>query len=77
MRFTRAVSEKIYFSIICCLYFADKLLSLIWSFILFHLMQVIFETSRLATIVNGVLRKTTKEMELNSECYLFYFYFFI
>jgi len=71
MRFTRAVSEKIYFSIIYCLY-----LSLIWSFILFHLMQVIFETSRLATIVNGVLRKTTKEMELNSERYLFYFYFF-
>lgn len=30
-------------------------------------MQVIFETSRLATIVNGVLRKTTKEMELNGE----------
>ncbi|XP_065858809.1 cytochrome P450 85A-like [Euphorbia lathyris] len=26
---------------------------------------VIFETSRLATIVNGVLRKTTREMELN------------
>ncbi|KAM7510176.1 hypothetical protein LguiB_009051 [Lonicera macranthoides] len=26
---------------------------------------VIYETSRLATIVNGVLRKTTKEMELN------------
>nr|AYV88874.1 cytochrome P450 oxidase CYP85A1 [Polygala tenuifolia] len=26
---------------------------------------VIFETSRLATIVNGVLRKTTKDMELN------------
>ncbi|KAL8161165.1 hypothetical protein V2J09_012654 [Rumex salicifolius] len=26
---------------------------------------VIFETSRLATIVNGVLRKTTKEMEIN------------
>ncbi|KAJ6707538.1 CYTOCHROME P450 FAMILY PROTEIN [Salix viminalis] len=26
---------------------------------------VIFETSRMATIVNGVLRKTTKEMELN------------
>ncbi|KAJ8775166.1 hypothetical protein K2173_020170 [Erythroxylum novogranatense] len=26
---------------------------------------VIFETSRLATVVNGVLRKTTKEMELN------------
>ncbi|GLT61972.1 hypothetical protein SLA2020_346420 [Shorea laevis] len=26
---------------------------------------VIFETSRLATIVNGVLRKTTEEMELN------------
>ncbi|XWS36847.1 hypothetical protein CRYUN_Cryun20dG0120900 [Craigia yunnanensis] len=26
---------------------------------------VIFETSRLATIVNGVLRKTTQEMELN------------
>lgn len=30
-------------------------------------MQVIFETSRLATIVNGVLRKTTKEMVLNGE----------
>ncbi|RYR32945.1 hypothetical protein Ahy_A10g047468 isoform A [Arachis hypogaea] len=29
---------------------------------------VIFETSRLATIVNGVLRKTTQDMELN--CYL-------
>lgn len=28
-------------------------------------MQVIFETSRLATIVNGVLRKTTQEMEVN------------
>ncbi|KAF4352131.1 hypothetical protein G4B88_015041 [Cannabis sativa] len=28
---------------------------------------VIFETSRLATIVNGVLRKTTKDMELNGE----------
>lgn len=26
---------------------------------------VIFETSRLATVVNGVLRKTTKDMELN------------
>ncbi|OMO93507.1 Cytochrome P450, partial [Corchorus capsularis] len=26
---------------------------------------VIFETSRLATVVNGVLRKTTEEMELN------------
>lgn len=30
-----------------------------------ELVQVIFETSRLATVVNGVLRKTTKEMELN------------
>lgn len=29
------------------------------------MMQVIFETLRLATIVNGVLRKTTQEMELN------------
>ncbi|KAM6578232.1 hypothetical protein CsatB_030069 [Cannabis sativa] len=28
---------------------------------------VIFETSRLATIVNGVLRKTTKDMELNGD----------
>lgn len=28
-------------------------------------MQVIFETSRLASIVNGVLRKTTKDIELN------------
>ncbi|KAI8023590.1 ENHANCER OF AG-4 protein 2 [Camellia lanceoleosa] len=27
--------------------------------------SVIFETSRLATIVNGVLRKTTQDMELN------------
>ncbi|KAI8017684.1 Cytochrome P450 85A1 [Camellia lanceoleosa] len=29
--------------------------------------SVIFETSRLATIVNGVLRKTTQDMELNGE----------
>ncbi|GFZ10935.1 brassinosteroid-6-oxidase 1 [Actinidia rufa] len=28
---------------------------------------VLFETSRLATIVNGVLRKTTEEMELNGQ----------
>ncbi|KAL6961130.1 hypothetical protein U1Q18_038893 [Sarracenia purpurea var. burkii] len=28
---------------------------------------VIFETSRLATIVNGVLRKTTQDMEMNGE----------
>ncbi|KAE8690134.1 Cytochrome P450 85A1 [Hibiscus syriacus] len=28
-------------------------------------LRVIFETSRLVTIVNGVLRKTTREMELN------------
>ena len=33
----------------------------------FFLMQVIFETSRLATIVNGVLRKTTEDMELNGK----------
>ncbi|CAA3012342.1 cytochrome P450 85A1 [Olea europaea subsp. europaea] len=26
---------------------------------------VIYETSRLATIVNGILRKTTKDMEIN------------
>lgn len=31
--------------------------------------QVIFETSRLATIVNGVLRKTTKDMEMNGKSY--------
>lgn len=31
----------------------------------FLILQVIFETSRLATVVNGVLRKTTKDMELN------------
>ncbi|KAJ0692495.1 putative cytochrome P450 [Helianthus annuus] len=31
---------------------------------------VIFETSRLATIVNGVLRKTMKDMELNGECFV-------
>ncbi|GAV87407.1 p450 domain-containing protein, partial [Cephalotus follicularis] len=29
---------------------------------------VIFETSRLATIVNGVLRKTTQDMEMNGKC---------
>jgi brassinosteroid-6-oxidase 2 len=28
---------------------------------------VIFETSRLATIVNGVLRKTTHDLELNGK----------
>jgi len=26
---------------------------------------VIYETSRLATIVNGVLRKTTRDLEIN------------
>ena len=36
----------------------------IWSSFCTFL-QVIFETSRLATIVNGVLRKTTQDMELN------------
>lgn len=36
-------------------------------FFYFYLLQVILETSRLATIVNGVLRKTTKDMELNGE----------
>ena len=30
--------------------------------------QVIFETSRLATVVNGVLRKTTKDVELKGKC---------
>lgn len=30
-------------------------------------MQVIFETLRLASVVSGVLRKTTKELELNGE----------
>ena len=29
------------------------------------LVQVILETSRLATVVNGVLRKTTQDVELN------------
>lgn len=28
-------------------------------------MQVIFETSRLASVVNGVLRKTTTNLEMN------------
>ncbi|KAI7985589.1 Cytochrome P450 85A [Camellia lanceoleosa] len=32
--------------------------------------QVIFATSRLATIVNGVLRKTTQDMELNVQAAL-------
>lgn len=46
--------------------FVNKLLLFFFSFY-FFLLQVIFETSRLATIVNGVLRKTTQDMELNGE----------
>ncbi|KAK1389839.1 hypothetical protein POM88_018017 [Heracleum sosnowskyi] len=30
--------------------------------------QVIFETSRLASVVNGVLRKTVEDVELNGMC---------
>ena len=30
-------------------------------------MQVIFETLRLATVVNGLLRKTTQDVEMNGE----------
>ena len=33
-------------------------------------MQVIFETLRLATVVNGLLRKTTKDVEMNGELWL-------
>jgi len=33
----------------------------------FFLMQVILETSRLATVVNGVLRKTTRDVELSGK----------
>lgn len=54
MKFTRAVRNSNFAA--CLIFF-------------FHfsneLVQVIYETSRLATVVNGVLRKTTKEMELN------------
>jgi cytochrome P450 len=31
----------------------------------FVIMQVIFETQRLATVVNGLLRKTTQDVEMN------------
>lgn len=34
---------------------------------LLFFMQVIIETSRLATVVNGVLRKTTQDMELSGK----------
>lgn len=34
---------------------------------IYLLVQVILETSRLATIVNGVLRKTTQDMEINGK----------
>ena len=30
-------------------------------------MQVIFETLRLATVVNGLMRKTTQDVEMNGE----------
>lgn len=36
-------------------------------FFFFYNMQVIFETMRMATIVNGVLRRTTQDMELQGE----------
>lgn len=36
--------------------------------VVIFMMQVILETSRLAIIVNGVLRKTTRDMQLNGEC---------
>jgi hypothetical protein len=32
-------------------------------------MQVIYETLRLATVVNGLLRKTTQDVEMNGENY--------
>ena len=31
--------------------------------------QVIFETLRLATVVNGLLRKTTQDIEMNGEIF--------
>lgn len=40
---------------------------LFFFFFFFYNMQVIFETMRMATIVNGVLRRTTKDMELQGE----------
>jgi cytochrome P450 len=35
-------------------------------------MQVIFETLRLATVVNGLLRKTTQDVEMNGEICMIY-----
>jgi brassinosteroid-6-oxidase 1 len=34
------------------------------------IMQVIYETLRLATVVNGLLRKTTQDVEMNGENYI-------
>jgi cytochrome P450 len=33
------------------------------------IMQVIYETQRLATVVNGLLRKTTQDVEMNGDNY--------
>lgn len=39
-------------------------------------MQVIFETLRLATVVNGLLRKTTQDVEMNGEIQIFHYFSF-
>lgn len=58
MSFTRAVSISKRSSFVHC---GNE------HFSIFHLylVQVILETSRLATVVNGLLRKTTQDIELN------------
>ena len=47
--------------VLCCL---------VLNFVLFNF-KVILETLRLATIVNGVLRKTTNDMEVNGKCLIY------
>lgn len=74
LRFTRAV-RNLWLSLNTLSGFSIKYTKLNKiSFGLLFLMQVIFETSRLATIVNGVLRKTTEDMELNGELKKFVFF---
>lgn len=63
MTFTKAVSWRWYTqkAVRVELYYGhDKL---IYS----SNMQVIYETLRLATVVNGLLRKTTQDVEMNGE----------
>uniref|UniRef100_A0A453A8K5 Uncharacterized protein n=1 Tax=Aegilops tauschii subsp. strangulata TaxID=200361 RepID=A0A453A8K5_AEGTS len=66
MAFTRAVSR------IKSITIEDKVRLGIWyeqdhDELMDTSVQVIFETLRLATVVNGLLRKTTKDVEMNGE----------